>query len=146
MQNYLRKASLNRESKRYIRDKQVKDKESTVFVCFCFTPFFFSFSFRCNFLSQPIARNKLLLQTVLFWSSSSFDSLIQWWVNVNSLSERKCPFFPKMFFLTDSQQKGFYIHKYILSIFKLVTILEARVRHRVGKKVWQRPWHYRIPM
>ncbi len=134
MRSYFYTIGLDQRSERYIRDKRIKDIGSTVSCLLLSLLLFILLFFPPSFLGQLMTCSKTMLQAVLFWLYKFFDSLLQWQINVNSSALSRFSFFPKRSFLTDSQQKNFYIHRCTLGISKLVATWEVNVKQRASKK------------
>ncbi len=116
-----------------MKSKRVKDRESTVFFLFSY-----SFCFLPTSWEYAITHSKLLLWAVFFQPSKFFDSFLQWQVNVNSPSPSGCTTRLKGFFVTDLQQRSFYIHRCIFYISKLIDILKVSIKQQTGKKTYWR--------
>lgn len=105
------------KEERYIKGKRAKNKESTVFLSV-----FVSFSLFPHFLSWPPLWDNSLPEE----SYRSERYYISYVVNFSSSS--RCSPFQRGDFLTNTQQKSFYVYWCTFSIFKLFAILEVRVK------------------
>lgn len=121
-------------SEKYIKGKQVKDRRSLVFCRPLSSSTFFLIFFPAYFPGTTNSPKQATPMRVFLRPPKFLDSFLQWQVNVNFPSPSGSSPFLRRFFLTDLQQKNFYIHKGTLSMSKLVIALEVCIRQQKGKK------------
>lgn len=117
MQNYLCKESLDQKSKRYIKNKQVKDIGSTILYLLLSLSASFLIFFSTYFLGTTNG-----FQQAIALSNDSFAILVLWLFSIitgqrpPSRSERVCSFFKRIFFDWLAAKKSLYTKMYLLNI------------------------------
>lgn len=144
MQNYLRKASQDRRSERYIEVIGSKTEDQLFLLCLCSSLLFYNLISFSTSLQQQMIFNKLLVQAVLFQSLKFLDSPLQIGVNATFFFFGGYSFFQRRHFLTNSHQRGFFIPKCTPSIFKFVGDFKKQTRKSKSKKALWKLWCHAI--